>query len=348
MRNKTNPAVIGGFIVGAVCLVVIGVLLFGSGKFFQKTIACVLYFEGDVQGLSVGASVKFRGVKIGEVTSITTRLDPTSLEVKIPVYVDLTAPGAYFKTSASADEQGDPIKKLVEHGLRGQLQSESLVTGQLFVQLDFYSDVPLPDSPRIDAVTGRREIPTVPTVLQKAQTTVRQVLEKLEKLPLENMLAALQGTLSGANRLLNSPELQHLPAQFSATLEDVHTLATRTDQQMTPLLVSLDRITHALEPVVATAGRTLGTFDKLAAGDGARLVADLDHAAREAEAALAQTKQTMASLESVTRPTSATGHELRDVLQELAGAARAVHALADALENQPNAVIFGKRLESQK
>ena len=89
MTRSVSPALIGAFIVGALLLAVVGVLLFGSGKLFRDTAECVMFFEGDVQGLSVGAAVKFRGVKIGEVTSITTQLDRKTLEVRIPVYVDL-------------------------------------------------------------------------------------------------------------------------------------------------------------------------------------------------------------------------------------------------------------------
>jgi paraquat-inducible protein B len=68
MSRQANPALIGGFILGAILLLVVGLVLFGSGRYFQDITTAVLYFEGDVQGLNVGAAVKFRGVKIGEVT----------------------------------------------------------------------------------------------------------------------------------------------------------------------------------------------------------------------------------------------------------------------------------------
>ena len=80
--------------------------------------------------------------------------------------------------------------------------------------------------------------------------------------------------------------------------------------------------------------------------DGQRLVVEFRQAVREAASTLVQTRETMASLEGLTLPTSATGHQLRQALAELTAAARAVRALADALEAQPNAVIFGKQAES--
>ena len=65
MSKQASPAAIGGFVVGAVALVIAGVLIFGSGKFFTHTTPAVMYFEGNVQGLQVGAALKFRGVPIG-------------------------------------------------------------------------------------------------------------------------------------------------------------------------------------------------------------------------------------------------------------------------------------------
>ena len=84
-----NQAVIGAFVVGAVVLAVVGVIVFGSGKMFQEVDKYVLYFEGSVKGLNVGAPVTFRGVKIGSVTGISLRANPENLEVRIPVVIEI-------------------------------------------------------------------------------------------------------------------------------------------------------------------------------------------------------------------------------------------------------------------
>ncbi|MGD9601854.1 MAG: MlaD family protein [Gammaproteobacteria bacterium] len=350
MKSKVSPTLIGAFIVGALGLAVVGVLLFGSGRLFRDTVPCVMYFDGDVQGLSVGAAVKFRGVKIGEVTSIVTRIDRKTLEVRIPVHVDLVDPRRQLYGRALDGEPEDPMEALVARGLRAQLQAESLVTGQLFVQLDFYPDAPPPRSPLIDRWSKRHVIPTVPTILQKAQTTLTEVLEKVEKLPLEEMLEALRGTLAGADRLLNSPELTRAPAELTATLAEIRRVATSTERSLAPLLANADAAARSVEasardlrPLAASAQRAFDGVSTFAEGDGRRLADDLARAAAEARATLTQTRETMASLEALTLPTSAAGHQLRTALAELTAAARAIRALADALEAQPNAVIFGKQ-----
>lgn len=349
MNNQVNPALIGAFIVGALLLVVAGVLLFGSGRLFKDTAACVMYFDGDVQGLNVGAAVKFRGVKLGDVTAISTRIDRKTLEVRIPVYVELIEPHKHLYGRSLEGEPEDPIKALVDRGLRAQLQVESLVTGQLFVQLDFYADTPPPTTPLIDPASGLHEIPTVPTILQKAQTTLRQVLEKLDKLRVEEMLAALQGALVGADQLLNSPELKRVPAELTATLGDIRRLVAETERRITPMLVNADHaitnineVARELRPLAANANQTVSSLHAFVDREGTQLVTEVGRTARAAETALAQTRETMASLEALTLPTSATGHQLREALAELTAAARAVRGLADALEEQPNSVIFGK------
>jgi paraquat-inducible protein B len=353
VKNPAKPATIGAFVVGALLLAVVGVVLFGSGKWFRDTAACVMYFDGDVQGLNVGAPVKFRGVKIGEVTSISTLLDRETLEVRIPVYVDLVDLDEQLYGRAAHGESGNPIKALVDRGLRAQLQSESLVTGQQFVQLDFYPDAPAVTGPLFDEASGRHQIPTLPTVLQKAQTTLRQVLEKLEKLPLEKMLEALQGALVGADKLLSSPDLLRAAQEFTRTLEDIRRVVNQTGEKLEPLianadsaLVGIDRVARELQPLVASAAATVETIDQFAQQDAARLVGEFEQVAREARAALVQTRHTLSSLEQITLPTSATGHQLRETLTELAAAARAVRDLADALEQQPNAVFVGKHREA--
>src|SRR6185295_10960648 len=74
MGSKANPAVIGAFVVGAIALAVIGIVVFGSGQLFKSTTKAVCFFSGDINGLSVGAPVKFKGVAIGSVSDIRLRL----------------------------------------------------------------------------------------------------------------------------------------------------------------------------------------------------------------------------------------------------------------------------------
>jgi len=89
MSKQANKTVIGIFVVGAIALVVIAIVVLGSGKFFKKTLKAVCYFEGSVGGLNIGAPVVFRGVRIGSVTDVILRGDSTKLIFTIPVYIEI-------------------------------------------------------------------------------------------------------------------------------------------------------------------------------------------------------------------------------------------------------------------
>ena len=133
MNKKISPTMIGAFVLGALALIVVAVVALGSGRFFRQTREFVLYFDSSVNGLRVGAPVKFKGVEIGAVKDIRLQLEKGAQVNKIPVIIEidlekLTSRGA---TSEVARDLPTFHKAIVEMGLRGQLLMESLVTGLL-------------------------------------------------------------------------------------------------------------------------------------------------------------------------------------------------------------------------
>ena len=147
MNKKISPTLIGAFVVGALALIVIAILVFGSGRLFRQTKDFVLYFDNSVNGLRIGAPVKFKGVEIGSVKDIRLQLEQGKLINKIPVIIEidlekLTSRGA---TSADCDRwTAKPFSKaIVDRGLRGQLEMESLVTGLLYIALDLFPGTPI-------------------------------------------------------------------------------------------------------------------------------------------------------------------------------------------------------------
>ena len=141
MSKQANKTVIGIFVVGAIALVVIAIVLLGSGKFFKQTLRAVCYFEGSVGGLNIGAPVVFRGVKIGSVTDVLLRADSTKLTFTIPVYIEIE-PDKFTVVGARPKQLGQNLKTFIDRGLRATLEMQSIVTGQMQVGLDFYPDKP--------------------------------------------------------------------------------------------------------------------------------------------------------------------------------------------------------------
>ena len=143
MGKRANPAIVGAFVVGAVVLAVVGVALFGSGRLFRTTYEYVMYFTGDVNGLKIGAPVKFKGVEIGRVQDILLNVSQMNVfdssapqaaagKVRIPVIIEidqdaLSEKGGHIKPDPKT------LKLLIDRGLRGQMAMESFVTGLLYV-----------------------------------------------------------------------------------------------------------------------------------------------------------------------------------------------------------------------
>ena len=170
---------VGVFVLGAAALAVAAVLVFGSGRFFRHEVTLVSNFSGSVNGLVVGSPVKFRGVPIGSVSRIRLGLPGASeADVRIPVWytVDLDTISGYQGRRFLLDRKR--LDELIAAGLRAQLQTESFVTGVLFVGLDFF-----PDSQAVLALTGQPEvleIPVMPTTIEKAMQTLDRLVKRVE------------------------------------------------------------------------------------------------------------------------------------------------------------------------
>ena len=377
--RRANPAIIGGFVLGAVVLVVAGVIILGSGKLFTARITCVMYFEGSIDGLHKGASVSLRGVKIGSVTAIKMQFDPTDLNIRIPVFVEFPKQVILEMLHEGAGTPQEALADLIRRGLRAQLQTESILTGLLFVQLSIVPSTSLespPGEPPIDPKTGLLEIPTVPTTLQEVSNTVRKALDKLAELPLEQMLRDFEATLSGINRLVNAPEVLAAFHNANVTLTEMQQLVQHADQQVTlvgssatttlgglnQLVTGLQQLAQSAQQVVqhvdkqlgqvaANASTTLGNVNKLSQTfdhQALALTASLVNTAAAALSTLEQMRQTLTSAQQLITPNAPVGYELLKTLRELSEAARSLRGLTDYLERHPNAVLFGRQGGSAK
>jgi len=339
MSRQASPTTIGAFVLGALLLLLVGVVVFGSGKFFADSIKVVMYFEGDLSGLNTGASVAFEGVPIGTVTDLGVMLDPQDLSARAPVMVEIRRDHLRVIGGESAmPRKGEALKPMVEEkGLRAQLQSESLVTGQKFIQLAYYPES-TPKQFVIDPLTNLPQIPTIPTPLQEAQAVLRKGLIKLSELPLEEIVTNLNSTLQGIERLVNAPEMIESIRELKTALTDAQQLIQHTDKR--------------LEVAAASFTTTMGSTNKLAEdmskltrnvdGRVPELVTNFTDTAKSAQKTLEHAQQTLASMNGTIEPNSPVRYEMVKALRDLSDTARALRALADYLERYPNAVLFGR------
>jgi len=312
MGRKANPVLIGAFVVGAIALAVVGIVVFGSGRLFADTTPFVMYFTGSVDGLNVGSPVKFKGVEIGAVTSIQLDIGE---EARIPVWIEIDNKKIVAHGANEWPRDRRLLKAAVERGLRAQLNSQSIVTGLLFVQLDYHPDTPITYIAPEEAELN--EIPTIPTTLEQAQQAAAEIIANLKQVDFEGFGKSLRNAIDGLNATVNNPGLQKalatLPETLSAmhaTLASVQQLAGHLDERTGPLLKSLQQ-----------------TSDR-------------------STAAVEQARETLESIQGLAAAGSPLTGQLVGVLEELRGTARSIRLLADYLERNPSALVRGREVNT--
>jgi paraquat-inducible protein B len=355
MGRRANPTLIGAFLVGAVALVVIGILVFARGQFLTEKRTFVLYFDGSVKGLNVGAPVDFQGVRVGSVTDIGVQYHAAENAFRIPVYIELEG-GRIRQMGVRETEAARRafLKSLIDRGLRAQLGTVSLVTGQLFVQLDFHPGTPVrlvgtdPDVP---------ELPTIPTTLQQASAAAQELIEKVGQLPLEQLFNNILGVSEGLNRLVNAPELLTLVRSLDSTATDVQQLVHQVNNQSTRLLDELggaataarNTMTDVQQLVRRVDGRVVpladGIKETIEVARGT--LKDTQQVVRRVDTRIGPLLDGVSDTSKVARATlaetqQAVDKDLTVMLQEITSTARAFRLLADYLERNPNALLYGK------
>lgn len=216
--RRRNAAAIGAFLLGALGLLIVGVLGFGGARWFAERDRAVIYFDGSVSGLQVGAPVTFRGVPIGSVERIALRVDTDSYRALIPVFIELRPTDLIVDGSRRTSRLDAQIPELVARGLRATLELQSVVTGQLRVELHFVASVDVPPTQ-----VGDGTVPEIPPV----KSDLQQFRDRITELPVEDTLAATQNVLSRLEELAR--QMQTLTAtadhEITAVSRSLHATA---------------------------------------------------------------------------------------------------------------------------
>ena len=318
MSKPIGKPIIGAFVVGAVALAVAGLIVLGGGEFLKKKDMRVLYFDGSVKGLKVGAPVTFRGVEVGAVTNISLRANPEDLTIRIPVIIEVD-PGSVQTTTG--DHFVDEIPQLIKRGLRAKLDLQSIVTGQLEIELDF---MPATKVRLVGGQTKYPEIPTVPSSLTK-------LTKELENIPIQKILHRATAVLAGIEKFIDNPELNQSVHNLNRTILDVQKLVNNMDRHVDPLLGS--------------ATTAIGHVDELALNVNRQidpLAASIRRAADAADPAIKEAERALANIAVLTGKGSEERNQLNRTLKALQEAARSIRVWAQYLERHPEALIRGK------
>ncbi len=352
MARKANPRVVGSFVVGAIALVVTAVAVFGSGEFFTEKQRYVLFFQGSVRGLTIGAPVVFRGVRIGSVSKIEALIDGSDLSVRIPVYIEVL-PGSVDEINIPPDvlEQLDTeapdgapriVEILVQQGMRGRLGLQSFVTGQKFIGLDFHPGTEV----RYAGVdVGVPEIPTIPSAFEQLEASIEGLLGQLRDLPLQELIEGfirngekLEVTLEAITKLAQTVEREVEPLAKSVT-------ATSDEAKKTleiagrRLRLQEGEVLHNFNKTLTSADRFITALDR----DLSESADDVEQLIKNANGALSQAETLLRTVNRDLGPQSPIRFEVLTTLRELRTAATSIRILAEFLQRNPNALLSGKK-----
>ena len=346
-RKRIDPRVIGSFVVGAIILSVAGLMFFGPGGFFAETRSYVVFFDSSVKGLNVGSPVRFRGVKIGQVKEINVRVRPKDFEFYIPVVIEIEAnrieaegtEQSLLDTLKTTIKGDDLMLPLVPKGLRAQMQLDSLVTGQLYVNLDMLPGTPL-------NLTGyEHDFPELPAIT----SSLAELTKTFEDIPLKELADKLIRSAEGFEKLINSPSLHNALAKFDNTMEQINKLLHNLNEELLPIADSfketlrqgqlvISNVDQKIEQTLQRAQTTIAHIDNKIDP----LAEQFGQAVQAVNDASMKTEDAMQQIKGLSANDSQIMEQLSLTLQEVNRAARTMRYLTSELERDPQMLLRGR------
>ncbi len=322
MSRKANPKLIGLFVVGAGALLIFLIVALGGGRLFTTTKTYVMFFSDDVNGLQIGGAVNFRGVRVGSVKDIVLTYDSAKREVAIPVYVQLD------QSRIRVDGEGKlaDMSDLIERGLRAQLRNQSFVTGMMTIELDFDRAIP---AQLVGAEPRYPEIPTKRSSFAELRATFGDLVSDFRKLPIEEIMNKFAGTLVNLDKLV---------VDLNAVVNTTNTMVGNVDQRMTAALQPVPDMVRSIDQASRNVTKLTGDINAQVPVISDRVVGAIE----QLNATLMQAESAMTAVQGGLGDGSQLNYQATRTMEDIREAASALRALADYLQQNPNALLTGK------
>ena len=279
---------------------------------YTRKLKFIMFFDSSVRGLNIGAPVEFKGIKVGSVLDVRLEFDNEDTSFRIPVLIEIELQRIIERGNEQESSTYQTLSKLVERGLRARLQTGSLLTSQLYVELDMHPGTPINIS---GEETAFPELPTLATANFGAITaSAEKLLAKLNAIDVNEVSAVLLETIDNANQTLVSAD---------TTINNANTLITTPGipQAIEDMQVSLSNFKNILQKIDAS---------------------NLQEAINAGHLALENLTVTLGKTNNILEPNSPAQYNLNKLTGELEETARSIRSLVETLERNPQALIFGK------
>ncbi len=272
---------------------------------YTNSVAVLVHFHGSVRGLAAGAPVEIYGIQIGEVTDVKLQYDFKTKTLDVPVRLTIQ-PDRISAPGAPPPTQEralESLSVLTKNGLRAQLRTANYLTGQLYVAFDFFPEAK-PGAVREE--DGAIVVPSQPSDFETLARMVDVIGRKLEAVPIERIAGNLDSSLAALNDLATGKELKTTLQSVAATMASAQALLRQINTNAGPALARLPQISADLQSSLDRANRLMAALE---AGYGAN---------------------------------SPLPRDLERLVGEMNDAARAIRALANLLDQHPEALVRGR------
>lgn len=272
---------------------------------YTRRVPYLVEFDGSVRGLRAGAPVEFGGIQVGTVTDVRLAYDVAEKRLRLPVTLDIEPERIAVQNGRIETAQPyAAMAQFVRQGLRAQLQSGNLLTGELLVALDFHPDTSPAELEIREGSLPR--IPSIATDLETIKESVNRILAEIGQAPVRELVEDLRRTVQGLNQIVNAPETVRTMTALGQSAEELKTVLQAAGREIGPVSTSLRQTADRASGTLTSADAVLGSLQGMV-GKQSGLQGDVDA-----------------------------------VLGELTRAARSIRVLTDYLERHPEALLRGK------
>ncbi|MFO1388853.1 MlaD family protein [Cellvibrio sp.] len=322
-KSKNSSFAIGAFIVGALILIFVALLFFSGGKYFSEKEKVIMYFEGSVQGLQVGAPVKLKGVELGQITDIQINFQSDNKTIVNAVTADLVLKRINSKGARITNEFFD---EAIKNGLRAQLNFQSFLTGLLYVELDFYPDTPVK---LYGLQQNTRELPTVATQFE-------ELSKSFAEMDIKGIARHIDEFAIGLNNIVKGGEIQTTIKNINKAAVSIEKTSNNVNTRMTQLSQNIEVTRGEIDKLLAELNKQTPEVAKA-----------LNKSLQDLSYSLEQVNKTAASIDGAVSENSPLINQLNSTLSEINRSALAFRNLTETLEQQPEALLRGKNIPNK-
>jgi len=327
MSQKANPTLIGAFVCCAIAIAIGAIVYFGSANLFTKKQTFVTYFDQSVSGLAVGSNVKYKGVTIGKVSKVQLRFQGANEPPLVRVLYEIDADNLLNKYRLNINIfDRNAHNRAVENGFRAKLDFESLISGQLYIALDFYKEA-APAILQEGGPNGPFEVPAQPSDIDTLLANLTKAIGNLGSIDFKTLANQLQSLLVTARDNINAMHLEQLGSSLNRTSEALDNLVTG------------EQVKSVLSSVRQSFEQLTGTLKNLNPA-----IADLKPTLDQAKNSLTNLQKATAELNRLLKPDSGLRYQLDASLSQIGAAAESIQRLSDFLQRHPNSLIFGRKI----